>query len=238
MSLFPNLKGHQSRMFPFITKTWNPCVGCCHDCRYCWAKSLAETKLKHTDRYKAGFVPKMIDRELARRFKKGDFVFVCDMGDLFGLWVPRYWIWNVLKAIKKSPEAKFLLLTKNPERYLDFEWMIPENCVCAATIETNRSTAGISKAPQPGERWRGLRDLDYPHKILVAEPILEFDLTTFESWILSLRPQLDMVVLGYDNYSNKLPEPALEKTRELKKRLERKFVKVVTKTMRKAWWQL
>jgi hypothetical protein len=236
----------KSRMFPFIDKTWNPVVGCKHHCGYCWAEKLATTRLQQLgiDRYRDGFVPKIIDDELCRTFKPGEFVFVSDMGDLFGAWVKQHWIWNVFKAIRASPEARFLLLTKNPSRYLEFEGIIPENCVCAATIETNRDTSEISKAPLPFDRWESFYSLNHPHKILVAEPIMDFDLDTFASWILSLRghltwkkgyrKELDMVVVGYDNYKNNLPEPALAKTRKLIRSLEKRGVKVVTKTLRQA----
>lgn len=34
-----------SRMFPFITCTWNPLCGRCqHECDYCWARELAQTR--------------------------------------------------------------------------------------------------------------------------------------------------------------------------------------------------
>lgn len=234
----------KSRMFPFVSCTWNPYVGCLHNCCYCWARKLAETKLRKTERYRTGFTPKLIEKELERRFREG-YVFVSDMGDLFGSWVKKHWIWNIFKTIRQSPDAKFLLLTKNPARYLEFEGIIPENCVCGATIETNWDTSRISKAPLPADRWESFYSLNHPHKILVVEPILDFDLDTFSSWILSLRgyltwdkgyrKELDMVVIGYDNHRHKLPEPTIAKTKILIRSLEKRGVKVVTKTLRRAW---
>jgi len=94
-----------SKMFPFVTKTWNPITGCLHGCKYCWAHSL---------------------NELYRRFRSGDFVFVTDMGDLFGKWVDVEWIIKVFRVIKAHPEATFLLLTKNPQRYLGLERVTPD----------------------------------------------------------------------------------------------------------------
>src|SRR5690606_37459529 len=124
-------------MFDNITETWNPVVGCLHSCTYCWARRLAETKLKNIERYKDGFKPKLVEKELNKKFYKQS-VFVSDMGDLFGEWVPAKWIVEVIEAIKKSPSSNFLFLTKNPKHYYEFLDLYPGNVVLGATIETNR----------------------------------------------------------------------------------------------------
>jgi len=41
----------------------------------------------------------------------------------------------VLKVVKETPKATFLFLTKNPARYLEFNF--PNNVILGATIETN-----------------------------------------------------------------------------------------------------
>jgi len=58
------------KMFPFISQMWNPVKGCLHNCRYCWARSLAEGKLKNTPRYRDGFRPKLNPEELEKRFAR------------------------------------------------------------------------------------------------------------------------------------------------------------------------
>jgi protein gp37 len=107
-------------MFPWVNGTWNPVKGCEHECKYCWARALAKQKLKNTKRYSDGFKPRLFEGDLKRKFGKGSSIFVSDMGDLFGEWVPRESITKVLDCIRRSPEAEFLLLTKNPIRYLEF----------------------------------------------------------------------------------------------------------------------
>lgn len=224
----------KSLMFRFITCTWNPVTGCRHNCKYCWARKLAETKLKHLQRYQAGFIPLLHPYELLKKFKPRQFVFVCDMGDLFGAWVPTQWIAAVLFSISGSPDATFLLLTKNPERMVKYDF--PSNVIVGATIETNRRIAPeISRAPPPSERFEALAKIQFSHKMLVVEPIMKFDLEPFVAQIVSI-PDLKKVVIGYDNYwrQNRLPEPSLEKTKRLIAMLKMFGLEVETKTLREA----
>ncbi len=52
-----------------------------------------------------------------RYVKQSQKIFVVDMGDLFGEWVPDEWIKEVFKACAAAPWHKYLFLTKNPGRY-------------------------------------------------------------------------------------------------------------------------
>lgn len=142
-------KPRKSLMFSHVTETWNPVTGCLHNCRYCWARRFAK-RLRHIDKYRDGFVPKIHEKEFKRKFK-GGLVFVSDMGDLFGKWVPEEWILKVLNHIRNFPETNFLFLTKNPERYEEFLDHFPENVILGATIETTDDWLykkyNISRAP-------------------------------------------------------------------------------------------
>lgn len=135
LALQPDTK----RIFDAITKTWNPVIGCLHSCSYCWARRLVATRLKNSEKYKDGFTPKLVEKELGRKFRD-QFVFVSDMGDLFGDWVPSEWITKVIDAIRQSPNSTFLFLTKNPKRYSDFLGSYPKNIVFGATLESNGTT--------------------------------------------------------------------------------------------------
>ena len=236
ISLMNTEKGR--KMFTIVSETWNPVTGCLHDCIYCWARKLALTKLRHSPRYREGFKPRLNPEEFKKRFR-GGVVFVSDMGDLWGDWVPDEWIRRVLNHIRRFPDTWFLFLTKNPQRYHDFLDEIPSNAILGATIETNRDryyqegyTPRISRAPLPSRRYRAMKDLDWPLKFISIEPILDFDLDVFTRWIEEINPF--MVYIGYDNYNNRLPEPSLTKTLELIKRLE-DFTLVIRKTIRPAW---
>jgi len=103
-----NGKSDGRKMFNVVTKTWNPVTGCLHYCSYCWARKLANTKLKNSHRYKEGFKPRLNEGEFKAKFRKGEFVFVSDMGDLFGDFIPHKWILKVLEYIKHFPKTFFL----------------------------------------------------------------------------------------------------------------------------------
>jgi DNA repair photolyase len=211
-------------------KTWNPVIGCLHGCSYCWAKRFALERLSNSEKYKNGFVPKLAENELKKRFRN-QFVFVSDMGDLFGEWTPKEWVLRVIEATRNSPSSDFLFLTKNPSRYKEFVHLYRNNIVLGATIETNRSY-NFSKAPPVAERAKAMIDLQYDRKFISIEPIMDFDLEIFVKWIEDIAPI--QVSVGYDNYSNRLPEPSLSNTRQLIERLS-EFTEVRERTLREAW---
>lgn len=69
-----------------------------------------------------GFEPTFMKYRLEepQHTKKPKTIFVCDMADLFGSWIPDDWIRSVFDACKKAPQHTYLFLTKNPERYTQF----------------------------------------------------------------------------------------------------------------------
>ena len=225
-------------MFNVVTETWNPVTGCLYHCNYCWARELATTKLKNSHRYTQGFKPMLNEGEFRAKFSKGDLVFVSDMGDLFGSFIPSNWIHRVLERTAHFPKTHFLFLTKNPARYHEFLGQMPPNAILGATIETNIDqivlTDRVSEAPPPSKRYAAMRDLDWDQKIISIEPVLDFELETFSQWIEDIVPFL--VYIGYDNYNNKLKEPPLTKTLSLIDRIAENTL-VIKKTIRRAWFE-
>lgn len=227
-----------SRMFKFITCTKNPLGGKCPgDCIYCWAQSKKGLANRYQMKKYRG-PPTLYEDVLKERFGEGDFLFVVDMRDLFSPDVPSYMIYRVLDWIGESPDAWFLLLTKWPGRYLEFRDVMPRNAVLGATITSNRGYWELSKAPENFHRLGAMLNVAkaYPKNrvFLSVEPILKFDYDHFSKALFILRPW--KIAVGYDNYWNRLPEPALEKTEELLDFLERYF-DVERKSIRKAWWE-
>lgn len=239
-----------SRMFPFITETWNPLGGSCpHQCVYCWSQSKKGLAYRYNMKKYVG-APRLIEKELNRKFKPGEFVFVCDMLDLFAGNVPIFFIQEILRKIRRAPQTMFLLQTKNPRGYIPFLAFneIPRNAVLGATIETCTSSfntpstihyySEISKADSPVMRLAWMHKIaeeNTHHKIFISiEPILDFSLEIFVNAIKVTKPWA--VAVGYDNYHNQLPEPPLQKTLRLIEELE-EFTTVYRKTIRKAWWE-
>ena len=120
--------------------TWNPVTGCEHNCKYCYARDIAERF------YKQGFEPTFHlnrltapkDTPVPKIDELGEHnVFVCSMADLFGDWVEDKWIEDIFESISNAPDWwNFLLLTKNPERYLKLDF--PENCWIGATATNQK----------------------------------------------------------------------------------------------------
>ncbi len=231
-------KRAKGKMFNIVSGTWNPVTGCLYNCKYCWARDLATTKLMNANRYKQGFKPMLNETEFRSKFGKGDLIFVSDMGDLFGEFVQSEWIQKVLDHTAKFPEAKFLFMSKNPSRYYEFLDSMPSNAILGATIETNIDEivkkSLLSNAPTPSQRYKAMKDLDWRMKIISIEPILDFDLETVSAWIRDIYPFL--VYVGYDNYKHGLKEPSQSKTEQLLDNIS-DFTLVVRKTIRPAWFE-
>jgi DNA repair photolyase len=170
-----------------------------------------------------------------KQFTKDDYVFVCDMTDLFGAWVPTEIIQQVFIAISNSP-AKFLLLTKNPERYrqlISIGVLIPQNCVLGCTVESD--VDHLSSGMMEQARLMVMSELSamgYP-VMLSIEPIMQFDVVRFPLWIAKVNPKF--VAIGYDNYGNNLSEPELKTTLHLIELLEQSGIKVYRKTLREKY---
>lgn len=117
-------------------------------------------------------------------------VFVCSMADLFGEWVPDEWIQAVFNSIETAPDWwNFLLLTKNPERYLELEF--PPNCWIGATAtnqeQMDRAITTFTK----------LREQTKNVLFLSCEPLME-EIEADLSYI-------DWLIIGGRSRSNKMP---------------------------------
>ncbi len=93
-----------------------------------------------------------------------------------------------------------------------------------------------SRAPEPSRRFKDFLEVDHPRKFVTIEPILDFDLEPFVEWIREIGPE--RVYIGYDSRRKRdLPEPSLEKTQELVRRLTEFTVVKLKRHIRKAWWE-
>lgn len=178
--------------------TWNPITGCLNGCEYCYARRLANTRLRHAylantnlpshdepgheAHHSDPFWPRLWPKRLAElhqvkswtrarttmiaRFEqKPKGIFVCDMGELFGPWLPPDWTADVLEAIEGCPQHRFYLLTKQPQELV--KWSpFPENC-----------WVGVSAWDGPSfmSACEHLKGVQATVKYISLEPLLEWD---------------------------------------------------------------
>ena len=172
--------------------TWNPITGCLEGCEYCYARRLAngrlksrylansnlatmpmseiwDKKLKYTDIYKAvadPFYPRFWPERLEDPLKVAQpcGIFTCDMGELFGDWIPYEWQEAVFNVIKIAQQHRFYLLTKQPQNLIKFS-PFPGNCRVGVTA-TNQEQYRSALA--------GLAVIEAKVKYISFEPLLEY----------------------------------------------------------------
>ena len=107
-------------------KSWNPISGCSpisEGCEHCYARRMAQ-RLKGrygypaNDPFRVTFHPDKLNEPL--KWKKPSRIFVCSMGDLFHEHVKTEWIDKVFLEMVSNSRHKFLVLTKRPQRLLDY----------------------------------------------------------------------------------------------------------------------
>jgi protein gp37 len=129
------------------------------------------------------------------RIKKPSKIFVCSMGDLFGEWVPKDWIEEIIKVAEDNPQHVFQFLTKNPKRYWGFKF--PKNCWLGTTITKQEELSRIYHLP----RWRRIKKK--PITFISFEPLQsEIDLSGTE-WALNY---IDWIIIGAQTNPYKPPK--------------------------------
>jgi len=176
----------ESKDIEWAQWSWNPVTGCLHNCSYCYARDIANTK-RMEKLYPNGFAPSFRNHSLNAprntkipneskndaRFKN---VFTCSMADLFGRWVPKEWIDAVMKSVHENKQWDFLFLTKFPQRLSEIE--IPENAWMGTTIDLQARVANAEKA---------FEKVNCRVKWLSVEPMIEplkFDRLDLFDWVV------------------------------------------------------
>lgn len=169
--------------------SWNPITGCTQiseGCQNCYAKTMAETRLRgmfgydQEDPFKITFHEDKLDQPL--KWKRPRKIFVCSMGDLFHEDVPTGLIVDIFGVIAGATQHTFLILTKRPERMKSFMQYffrdhIPFNNVWIGVTAENQRTAD--------ERIPLLLSTPAAKRFISVEPMLE------SMEILSYLPEYD-----------------------------------------------
>jgi DNA repair photolyase len=182
----------------------NPLAGeCPHQCSYCYVDAM-KVRPASADKYSGK--PRL--HEKAMKPVKGGTRFLCSCNDLFADDVDFGLIQDILEWARDQDTVTWWIQTKNPEKMVTaIDWLggKPDNFVLGITLETDKSTAEYSKAPQPQTRARteGLREiLDY----VTVEPIMDMNPDVLSRMIYNLHPKF--VNIGANsNPKVKLPEP-------------------------------
>jgi protein gp37 len=130
-----------------------------------------EKKIKGFSPYPFDFTPTLhlYRMDEPERKVKPKTVFVCSMADLFGEWVPDWWIREVMRACEAAPQHRFIFLSKNPARYHDLQFALP-------LPTSERYWFGTSATSMADFGWRGpvalMRGLRGMKKFLSLEPVL------------------------------------------------------------------
>jgi len=219
-------------MYQLSVKQWNPFVGCHFDCSYCKPSFQAQAKRqKHNCMECYDFRPHIHPKRLTEKLPETgymQFIFACASGDVSFCDVASFRF--IVQRMREEPSKTFLLQSKNPKTFHRIkDW--PENVILGTTIETNRKdlASGASLAPEPIRRAVALGQIKCARKMVTIEPIMDFD----SGLILNLIDEVNpcMVWMGFNSKraSLQLPEPSLEKFRDLHWRLAALGIPVILK---------
>lgn len=152
--------------------TWNPVTGCTKlspGCKFCYAETLAKRlKAMGAPGYERGFAvtlhPGRLNDPCKRR--KPTMWFVNSMSDLFHDKVPFGFVNQVMATIEATPQHRYQILTKRPERMATYfkERPVPPNSWLGTSVENTKH--GVP-------RIAVLRDIKAPVRFLSIEPLLE-----------------------------------------------------------------
>ena len=150
--------------------TWNPVRGCTKissGCQHCYAETFAERfRGVPGHPFEHGFDIRLVPKSLSlpARWRKGRFVFVNSMSDLFHEAVPLSYIKSVFSVMCDSPQHIFQVLTKRSERLAE----VASNLDLASNI-----WIGVSVENQAyTSRIDDLRTVPAALRFLSIEPLL------------------------------------------------------------------
>ncbi len=189
-------------------ESWNPVTGCTPKsagCANCYAKTMAETRLRGKFGYPADkpfrvtVHPEQFDKPL--HWEKPRRIFVCSMGDLFHRDVPIDVIDRVFQVARWCPQHTFLICTKRPMLMVDELMRMKYIIMCGLTlpepIPPNLQLGVTIEHEHTGDRFNHLRACPSAVRWVSAEPLLgplRLDMVRF-----------DWIVIGCETGKNRRP---------------------------------
>ncbi len=154
-------------------KTWNPITGCdkvSPGCKHCYAETMSKRLagmglLKYVNEFEVTLHPSALQEPLKR--KTPTTYFVCSMSDLFHEKVPDWFIQNVFATMEEAPQHRYQVLTKRPERMVEWGPRFPYGVWLGTSVENREH--GLPRIEFLNLMYR-------PHnaiKWLSIEPLLE-----------------------------------------------------------------
>lgn len=145
--------------------SWNPVTGCTpasEGCQNCYARRMANRLRGRCgypadDPFRVTLHPERLEEPL--KWKKPRRVFVCSMSDLFHEDVHPYDIMQIFNVMAKAKQHTFLVLTKRPEKMLEFyKRLRPGNVIPGPYFSITGIGEGWAGSPPrlPDNIWLGI----------------------------------------------------------------------------------
>lgn len=208
-----------SNMYPFASATFNIIRGACpHACKYCYCRQWSSLWDNP---------PYLEEKELKTDLGRGRIIFCGSSIDMWADDIDPIWIRRVLCHCNEYHDNIYLFQSKNPIRFKDYVYDIPNNAILGTTLESNIWHPQMGNAPKPVTRMLGLAINGTRPRMISVEPVMDCDVDRFLGMIQEIHPHF--VSIGADSKGHHLPEPSSEKLQALISGLE-KFTKVYRKS--------
>ncbi len=217
----------RKNMYKLSVCSWQPFVGCGFNCVYCTKSFKAQVKRQKQNCQKCyDYIPHEHPERLEQPLPKTgymEFIFVCPFSDIS--FCETEYLQKIVDRIRKEKDKTFLVHSKDPLIFNTVFW--PDNVILGTTIETDVAYDNLSSAPTPLIRYSDFLTVEHSRKMVIIEPVVEFNLEILLFWIVQIKPV--MVWLGYDTNKNNLPEPPLSEVKRLHWELSKLGIPVLLK---------
>lgn len=196
----------QKSKIEWTDTTWNPMSGCSSasaGCLNCYARRQAERLQRmHASGYENGFAVTLHPERLEQpaRWVKKRRVFVCSMGDLFHEKVPDDFIVKVYEAMIAASNHEFMVLTKRPERMVEFSQQFMDGTGPVPFEKTGHIAHGVTvESAEQIERWQILAArVESWYKFVSFEPLIGniFERKASKRFFINLANEIDMMIIG------------------------------------------